>query len=251
MKLFNTYLFSLCAVVLLIGCGKGKKETNSIPAPPPITSPDPGTLPDFGPIGGDNRFPALLDKSVVFDSFEVSGLEDIALAPSDGVFELPLVGDPRYAFELSGSGSATTGRLLVSFEDQQGAYVAVVPTFKEYVVQSGSTVDIIFQDSELIFRVIGTKSGDTFTGSIWYRAVHSTISIFGQPYRPCTSTKFYCELVLVTPGSPYYNPSYVNSCSVDSGLQDSIGTYCSSYMDTNKSQVKKLGTFSTSWSKWF
>lgn len=243
---FSKVAVFFVAFIVLISCGKD--ETTSAPSPldldPPTDPFDPAPPPD-----DDTRVPDL-EKAVTValtDPVNFSGLEDIA----NFVFA-PLVGDPLVSMDLLVDRSTgISGSILVAFEDQIGFWGAILNSFKGTSTISSGALDMIFADDELVLRTIGTISGDTLNGTIYYR-----VRVTGDD--ECKPVTVTCQ-TNTTPGDPFCQmyPWYPtcqanpNPNPPECDFEVDTVTPCLSYMSISNSSVKDLGSFSnTTFSNW-
>lgn len=207
------------------------------PAPVPSPTPDP-RLPDM-----TGSVLVNLEDKILF-----SGLSDLA-----GNIFLPLVGDPKVVLHLPLSRSTLlSGNILFGFEDKQGFWGTQVPSFEGTGNLSSNTLDITFADDQNLFRVVGSLSGETLNGTIYYRVRTDTDPKISftfpnssggsnvQSFNYCTKITVQC----IVPGNPSYTIACPNQPIVDTA------TPCKNFMNTTDASVKKLGTFNTIYSNW-
>ncbi|MCB0404663.1 MAG: hypothetical protein KDD51_07730 [Bdellovibrionales bacterium] len=232
-KILSYALFML----VVAACAQSSSTTAPTPLPPGSTvnnTPFPenqvyysGNLPDLTSAVAVN----LLDKT------NFSALYDMV---SD--FTPPLVADPLVKLDLKQSGTDITGTILFSIEDDLGFWGAIIGSFGNTGHLQNNVLDVIFADDEMVMRTIGSVSGNTLSGHLYYRMRAS-----GE--NQCKPVVVYCD-VTTQSGSPYWwypAPTFPAECT----QTPNVDTPCLSYMNTSASAVKKVGTFvNTSFSQW-
>lgn len=257
----QAFLFVLFFVV---ACGNPSNSTNSIPqaSDPTANSPD-ESVPTVTPVPVDPRIPALNGAVPInlLDKINYSGLSDIA----KNVF-LPLVGDPKIVLHLPNTRDQIlySGDALIAFEDKAGFWGAQLPAFAkgnpEYdsstkalynagyfstVTHVSSSMDMIFGDSELVLRVVGTLSGDDIAGKIYYRIPTGTETACHTISATCNYNYSYVD--------PSHNSSYSDNAANPKWrctYASDTASKCTQYMATTNSQVKELGSFAAKYTNW-
>lgn len=229
-KVFDLFLL-MGMTVFFSSCGQSSNQSNAIPqAQDPNAKPqqklDVPTTP-----GVDPRLPDL-SKAVsinLTDKTNYTGLKDIA-----GDISLPLVGDPKIS--MAYMPSAKKGTVLLAFEDKWGFWGASIPSFDGTGSKTSTAFDMIFSDNELVVRVKGVLNGDSFTNAstIYYRVRKA-----GED--ACKKSTTTCDII-----DPGYNWGPFN-CPYP---QPDTLTPCLQYMNTANPDVKSLGKFEGSYSKW-
>lgn len=256
-------LVGACTLFFVVSCGSPKNSTNAIPQAqnPEVKPPQTITIP---PPPTDGRIPDLSTAASVnlTDFTNLSGL----IAISGGV-TAPLVGDPKVIVHLptTNTQSLYAGDLLFTFEDKAGFWGAQLSLFAKKTVNAydastktltnsqftngqlvGSSLDMIFGDSELVVRMTGTvnAAGD-LNGNLYYRIPQPGETACHQVQVNCVANPNYIQ--------PYYqyypyraNPNYRNDATNPLGLCSyaaDTASKCSQYMNTGNATVKKLGTF--------
>lgn len=196
------------------------------------------TDPTFTPTTptGENRLPAMIQTSVDFrllDAINNTGLREIAAD-----FSPDRVGNPRISFLLTqGTSNKISGDILFSFEDRIGFWGAILSSFGTTGTISSSGIDMTFADDELVFRVVGSRSGSTISGNLFYR-----IRASGE--NQCKPVYVYCN-VSYPSNTQYSNwwlyptPEYPAECNT----RPNVDVPCLSYMSTAQPQVKNMGSF--------
>lgn len=236
MNWFRKYLIVAVALLVISACGGEDEETGvPTPVPPTPTTPQapftPAPAPEL-----DSRLPDLTNAVALRldDLVDLSGLKDIA----KNIFP-PLVGDPLVRASISGGrDTKVEGEILLAFEDAEGFWGAIVPSYKDASFRVNDVVDMIFADDDLVVRLIGAITGEELSGKIHYRIPSETDD-------DCKRTLVTCEIVgPVQPGAPL--PELPPECNqtVDNSAQ------CRAFMNTTETDVKLLGTFKTKYSNW-
>lgn len=224
MKALTKFLNVTVCTAMIAACGGSKETTNNVPVPVDPTTQTTTTTytPPVNP-GQDPRLPALQSKAVVLrltDPTTYTGLQELAQ-----VLFLPLVGDPKVAMDISGGrDTLVTGKILVSFEDQEGYWGALLDSFGDTGARSSGGLDMIFADDEIVVRMVGSLSGDSLDGLVYYRIRQTGDTACKKQIRTCA------------PGQPCPQPD--------------VTTPCRNYMQFGVSQVKQLGSFHSSYSNW-
>ena len=244
MKLRFQILGTFVALAMFAACSSKDQSNGSVPAPAnpaggtqtTITVPNSGQNPNIPNLTNANPI-NLVDKT------GLSGLLDIA----GGQVYPPLVGDPLIDMDItSAGGTAVNGSVLVSFEDSQEFWGAELPSFNGMGTALANSLDMTFADEDMVIRVIGSMSGGTINGNVYYRIRQSG--------------DIECENVTVT-----CEPNGTILASTRHGVQRVVGhalsgsqcstyydtvTPCQQYVSTSNSQVKNLGSFEGTYSSW-
>lgn len=215
-------LVLISMVFFLNACGKSDEHTNVVPQAPPQTPTESQPLPVKAP-GKDTRLPPWVEVAAPIKLTQpgrYTGLDDLF-----GIVYPPLVGDPLVAMSLDGNRDrAVNGLVHFGFEDAKGFQFAEIPSVRNLGYRDSYFFDGIFADGEGAVRIQGTLSSNKLRGTFYYRMRAS-----GE--RQCE------EYITCVPG-------YGCSPSVDEQA-------CRSYVDTNASQLRVLGTFEADYLKWF
>lgn len=228
-------VISLAGIFFLTGCGDTGSTTTDAP-PVPVAPTDPSdTNVDPLPEIPTEPTPGLPDLSgsaalSLSDNINYTGLSDIA-----GNIVTPIVGDPQALLKITNTREQSVeGTLLVSFEDKLGFWGADLTSVPKSGVNTSQSLDILFTDNALTFRVVASRLGDTLLSTLYYRVRQS-----GE--NQCLPVKCYFSWA----GQQYEVPFNSIYCPIPE--PDVVGT-CRNYMDPSDSSVKTLGTFSTPYS---
>lgn len=228
--------------LLVAACGDSSSNTSNIPTP---ANPNPpgGSLPPSGNYGTPGLPDITLSHSITLsDRTNYSAIIDLKRANNEifsGSFTVP----PMLKMTLSGRSKTTVpGKMLVWWEeeDQSGFWGAEVPTVDGAAIQgnNGTTrnFDTIHSDSQLSFRVLAqSNDGVNLYGIIYYRIRQS-----GETQ--CLKQKVTC----IDPWTGQQLPdSFCQYTTPD------IVTPCRNYMNPGDSNVKTMGTFTSTINDWF
>lgn len=234
LKSSTLFILSLGAGIFLLGaCGQTGSTTTGAPVAVTPTNPTPDVdpLPDLP----TETTPGLPDLSgsvalALQDNINYTGLSDIA-----GNIVTPIVGDPRALLRITNTREQSVeGTLMVSFEDKLGFWGADLVSVPKSGVNTSQSLDILFTDNALTFRVVASRMGDNLLSTLYYR-VRKT----GE--NECLPVKCYFNWA----GQQYEVPFNSTYCPIPA--PDVVGT-CRTYMEPGNTDVKILGTFSAPYS---
>lgn len=235
LKSTGLFLFiGLAGIFFLTGCGDTGSTTTGAPPvavtpTPPVDEVDP--LPEV-PTETTPGLPNLTGSAALAltDNINYTGLTDIA-----GNIVTPIVGDPQALLKITNTrDQSVEGTLLVSFEDKLGFWGADMTSVPKSGVNTSQSLDILFTDNALTFRVVASRLGDNLLSTLYYRVRQS-----GETQ--CLPVKCYFNWA----GQQYEVPFNSLYCPIPE--PDVVGT-CRNYMNPTDSAVKVLGTFSTPYS---
>ncbi|MEZ4752344.1 MAG: hypothetical protein R3B54_17440 [Bdellovibrionota bacterium] len=232
-----TKILSYALVVLFVAaCGQSSSTTAPTPVPPGTTTNN-SPFPDSNLLSNTN-IPDL-SKAVAVNLQDKVNLTAIYDMVSD--FTPPLVSDPLVSMTLTKSGVNVAGNILFSIEDELGFWGAIINSFGATGKFQNNVLDVIFSDDEMVMRTIGSVSGNTLSGSLYYRMRAS-----GEDQ--CKPVTVYCDVTLPSNWMPWWpSPELPAECNATPNVDPA----CSAYMNTSASAVKKVGTFvNTSFSNW-
>jgi len=226
-------LTALAGLVFLSACGQTGSKTTGVPIGAAPTNPttDPDPLPE-NPDPVTPGLPSLTGSAALAltDNINYTGLSDIA-----GNIVTPIVGDPRALLKITNTrDQAVEGTLLVAFEDKLGFWGADMVSVPKSGVNTSQSLDILFTDNAITFRVVSSRMGDNLLSTLYYRVRQS-----GE--KQCLPAKCYYTWA----GQQYEVPFNSIYCPVSA--PDVVGT-CRNYMAPNQTNVKVLGTFSAPYS---
>jgi hypothetical protein len=219
--------FSIVALsvglLLCVSCGS-KNTTTTVPEPTPTPGVSPLPTPD---VTRDN-LPDVTHAAPyrLASNSDLSGLQSLF-----GVVYPPLVGDPLIKMMLTGDTrqTAITGTVRLALEDKQGLVVRDIPSFDATGYRDSSRLDIIFADSQLVVKTVGTFAADgTLTAAIFYRVRQS-----GETQ--CQNVQFHCY-------DQYGHEVDPSFCGY---TKPNLVATCQTYMNSANSAVKQLGSFTT------
>jgi len=222
------------SLFFLGACGQTGSNTTGVPvsaAPVNPPSPEVDPLPEV-PTEPNPNLPNLSGSVALAltDNVNYTGLSAIA-----GNIVTPIVGDPRVLLKTTNTREQSVeGTLLVSFEDKLGFWGANMVSVPKSGFNTSQSLDILFTDNALTFRVVASRMGDNLLSTLYYRVRQS-----GETQ--CLPVKCYYTWA----GQRYEVPFNSLYCPIPA--PDVVGT-CRSYMDPAQSAVKVLGTFSAPYS---
>ncbi len=239
----------------LIGCGASSETKIAAPtdpnAPKKQTEPtDPGSpvkdgVPDL--TGAANVLLTNIVKDAAFNE-TYPDLEELF-----GLVYGNLVGNPKLLLKLSAATSAgvtrLTGNLLFGFEDQKYWHDTKQNHFDKTGVINSSSFDIIFQDDNVVTRVMADRSGNALAnGKLLYRIRTSSDALVTYTYPGTWNT--------TTQGArPTYQaaactPFVWNCGSSACASQNDLVAPCQSYITSGNGSTKVMGTFDSTVSNW-
>lgn len=223
-KKLRLWLAAFTTVLLLAACGDTGSNGGSVPN----AGEDPSSPTNQDPIntggGSTSGIPDLSGAVVLslFDKINYSGLAELA-----GNIFLPVVGDTKIKLQVTNTrAQAIEGKVLIAFEDKKGFWGAEIPSVKGTGINTSGYFDIIFSDDALTVRATGSRTGDTISGTAYYRNRAS-----GET--ACKTIDYVCK-------DQYGNTYPLDRCGIYS-IPDVVGP-CRTYM-TPGGSVKGLGTF--------
>lgn len=186
---------------------------------------------------GDPRLPDLTKAAPLL----LASYTDFSLI--EGIFPgltvaTPIVGDPKIALTVTGSGAAAAGKVLFFMEDAEGAFWMTQPLYPHTFVREGGNVDAIFQDDDVVTRVTATETGGKVSGTFYVRLRTN------KDETVCKLQRATCTVNGTPP--PWDVPPSDNPCSPQfdqNAFLEKLATECKAAMSPSASDVKRLGDF--------